>query len=145
MYSFLYVRRARVSVCVCLRVSICMFVRVWRVWVLPLLHVHSLYDTTMTRLSRLEKGGGALARRRRPNSYSMFAKRRFYSLSLFFSPPFLLSPLSRSRDRPSDPRLGRATTVRSSFLEAEPGEKLLGTPLISSALCVSPFSVFFFF
>lgn len=100
----LYVRRARVSVCVCVCacVSVCPYVCAYVVacgWVLPLLHVHSLYDTTMTRLSRLEKGGGALARRRRPNSYSMFARRRFYSL---FSS---ISALSRCR------RIDRAILV----------------------------------
>lgn len=134
--------RARVSVCECMYVHTC--ARMCGVCGFYfLLHVHSLYDTTMTRLSRLEKGGGALARRRRPNSYSMFARRRFYSLSLSFS-PFLLF-LCCSKVRPSDPRPGRATTVRSSFSGAEPGEKLSDTRLSRPhSVCVSPL-VFFFF
>lgn len=122
--------------CVCVCIYDCMFIRLFacacvcvgHVWILPLLHVHSLYDTTMTRLSRLEKGGGALARRRRPNSYSMFAKRRFfYSLSLPF-PPF---PRSREVEGPSgrsSSRTGRPTTISIVlFPEAEPGEKLPDT------------------
>lgn len=65
----LCVTRSCTYVCmgVCLRLclpmflSMLMYIRafVCGVWVLPLLHVHSPYDTTMTRLSRLEKGSGA--------------------------------------------------------------------------------------
>lgn len=47
--------------CLPMFLSMLMYIRafVCGVWVLPLLHVHSPYDTTMTRLSRLEKGSGA--------------------------------------------------------------------------------------
>lgn len=108
-----------------------------------LLHVHSLYDTTMTRLSRLEKGGGALARRRRPNSYSMFARRRFLlSLALLFSVSAFPLLFEGSTERSSSRT--RATTVRSSFSGAEPGEKLSDTRLSRPhSVYVSP-SVFFF-
>lgn len=50
----------------------------------------------------------ALATRRRPNSYSMFAKRRFLSLSLSLCP--FLSPVERSIEQSS---LRRFTIARS--------------------------------
>lgn len=52
---------ARVHMCACVFVFVCVYICVCVVWRvgLPLLHVHSPYDTTMTRLSRLEKGSGA--------------------------------------------------------------------------------------
>ena len=72
-----------VSVCISIRVRVCVTCGFF----LSLLHVHSLYDTTMTRLSRLEKGGGALARRRRPSiAIVCLLEEGFYSLSLS---PFL--------------------------------------------------------
>lgn len=64
----MYVARSCMNVCVCVCVGVHVYdvhariyirALVCDVWVLPLLHVHSPYDTTMTRLSRLEKGSGA--------------------------------------------------------------------------------------
>lgn len=123
-------------VCECMYMSIYMRSCVGVCRFLPLLHVHSLYDTTMTRLSRLEKGGGALAGRRRPNSYSTFARRRFYSLS--FSPLVFLFPLSQE-NRLSDFRLV-FTIAKSYFLDTKPGEGLSTLVCLAHAV----FSEFFF-
>lgn len=139
----LYVRRALVCLCV----SACMSIRVRVCVACVVFTFYYMYIVCTTRRWHDYLDWKKVAARSRgagdPIAIVCLLEEGFYSLSLSFS-PFLLF-LCCSKVRPSDPRPGRATTVRSSFSGAEPGEKLSDTRLSRPhSVCVSP-SVFFFF